>query len=76
MKGSEVIENTSVNQQGGAGISAAQKVAEKGVNAVITGNIGPRATDVFKQFNIQVYKGTGLIKKVLQAFIDGKLNKI
>lgn len=61
---------------GGAGISAAQAIAEKDVKAVITGNIGPRAVDVFRQFNIQVYKGTGLVKKVLQDFIDNKLSKI
>ncbi|OIO15243.1 hypothetical protein COV53_03710 [Candidatus Gottesmanbacteria bacterium CG11_big_fil_rev_8_21_14_0_20_37_11] len=76
VNGIEAIENTSINQLGGAGISAAQMVAEKGIKAVITGNIGPRALDVFRQFNIQVYKGTGLVKEVIQDFIDSKLTKI
>lgn len=76
VKGFEAIENTSVNQMGGAGISAAQMVVEKGVNAVITGNIGPRALDVFRQFNIQVYRGAGLVKEVLQKYIEEKLEKI
>ena len=72
----EAIENKSTDQMSGAGISAAQLMAEKNVNAVITGNVGPRALDVLRQFNIEVYTGSGAIKKVLQEFINGKLKKI
>lgn len=72
----EVIKNESTNQMGGAGISAAQLIAEKNVNTVITGNVGPRALDVLRQFNIEVYSGSGAIKEVLQEFINGKLKKI
>jgi len=72
----EAIENMSAKQRGGAGISAAQTVAEKGVKAVITGNIGPRASDVLRQFNIEVYNGSGAVKEALQKFIDGKLERI
>ncbi len=72
----ETIENKSINQTSGAGISTAQSMAEKNVNAVITGNVGPRAFDVLKQFNIEVYSGKGAIKEVLQEFIEGKLKKM
>ena len=72
----EILENKSTDQMSGAGISAAQLMAEKNVNVVITGNVGPRALDVLKQFNIEIYYGNGLIKEVLQEFIDGKLKKI
>ncbi len=72
----EILENKSINQMSGAGISAAQLMAEKNVSAVITGNVGPRALDVLKQFNIDIYYENGLIKEVLQEFIDGKLKKI
>jgi len=72
----EAIKNESENQMGGAGISAAQLMAEKNVNAVIAKNVGPRALDVLKQFNIGIYYGDGAIKKVLQEFIDGKLEKM
>jgi len=75
IKKTEAIKNESVNQMGGAGISAAQLMAEKNVNAVITKNIGPRAMDVLRQFNIPVYPGEGVIKNVLQEFIDGRLKK-
>jgi len=72
----EAIENKSTDQMSGAGISAAQLIAEKNVNAVITGNVGPRALDVLRQFNIKIYSGSGAVKEVLQEFIDGKLKKI
>jgi len=71
----EIIENESTNQMSGAGISAAQLMAEKNVKAVITGNVGPRAFDVLKQFNIEVYQGGGKVKEVIEKFIEGKLEK-
>lgn len=72
----ESIENASSDQVGGAGISTAQAIAEKNVKVVITGNIGPRGSDVMRQFNIEVYRGNGLVKECLQKFIDNKLEKI
>jgi predicted Fe-Mo cluster-binding NifX family protein len=71
----EIIENESTNQMSGAGISAAQLMAEKNVKAVITGNVGPRAFNVLKQFNIEVYQGEGKVKEVIEKFIEGKLEK-
>jgi len=72
----ETIKNEDINQTSGVGISTAQLMAEKDVKAVITGNVGPRALDVLKQFSIEIYFGKGTIKEVLQKFIDGKLEKI
>jgi predicted Fe-Mo cluster-binding NifX family protein len=73
IKRTEIIENKSTGQMSGAGISAAQLMAGKNVNAVITGNVGPRALDALEQFDIKVYSGSGAIKEVLQEFMDGKL---
>jgi predicted Fe-Mo cluster-binding NifX family protein len=75
IKGFEAVKNESENQMGGAGISASQFLVEKNVDVVITGNVGPRATDVFKQFKVEVYQGSGLIKEVLDKFIKGELKK-
>ncbi len=72
----EVVKNEGTDQMSGAGISTAQLMAEKNVNAVITGNVGPRALDVLNQFNIEIYAGEGIVKDVLQNFIDKKLKKI
>jgi predicted Fe-Mo cluster-binding NifX family protein len=75
IKSFEVVENTSANQMGGAGISAAQTVAEKDIGAVISGNIGPKAADALKQFNIKMYNSKGKVKEVVQKFIEKKLNE-
>ncbi len=72
----EAVENVSAKQLGGVGIAAAQTVVEKGANALITGNVGPRALDVFRQFDIQVFKGSGPVKEALQKFLDNKLGRI
>ena len=76
IQGFEAVENISAEQVGGAGISAAQTIVEKDVDAVISGNIGPRALDVLKQFNIKIYNGSGKVSEVLQKFIDKKLEII
>ncbi len=63
----EVIKNLSIDQRGGAGVSAAKVVAEKNVDAVIAGNIGTRALSIFKQFNIKTYLKKGLIKNAVSG---------
>jgi predicted Fe-Mo cluster-binding NifX family protein len=76
IKSSEAVENTSASQMGGAGMTAAQAVAEKKVDAVITGNIGPRAFSAFQQLGIEVYQGSGTVKEVLDKFAKNELKKI
>ena len=65
----ETFKNISAAKSGGAGISAAQFVADKGIDAVIAGSIGPRASDVLKQFKIKTYEESGSVKQVLQKFL-------
>ena len=76
IKSVESIENTAAAQFGGAGITSAQLVANEKVNAVITQNMGPRAFGVLQQLGVDVYKGSGKIKDVVQKFLEGKLEKI
>ena len=76
IKDFKTIENTATPQMGGAGITAAEIVANQKPDTVITTNLGPRAFQVFNQFKIKVYKGQGKIKNVMQDFIDGKLTKM
>jgi len=71
----EIIENSNAAQKGGAGISAAQTIADKGIQVLITGNVGPRALDVSNQFNIIIYLAKGKIKQALNDFIEGKLTE-
>jgi predicted Fe-Mo cluster-binding NifX family protein len=76
IKNVKAIENTAAGQMGGAGITAAEIVANEKVNAVITANLGPRAFSVFEQFGIKVYQGQGNIKDAIRKFIEGQLTEI
>ncbi len=76
IKNASDLENTAVAQMGGAGITAAQLVADQGVQAVITGNMGPRAFAVFQQLGIKIYQGSGTVREVLQKFAKGELEEI
>ncbi|MCK4553993.1 NifB/NifX family molybdenum-iron cluster-binding protein [Candidatus Parcubacteria bacterium] len=75
-KSVKAIENTAAGQMGGAGITAAEIVANEKVSAVITTNLGPRALSVFEQFRIKIYQGQGKIKDAIQKFIKGELTEI
>ncbi len=73
----EAIDNTSAAASGGAGISAAQMVADKDAEAVITGNVGPNAMNVLKAANIKIYKGNAAsVKENVELFVKGMLECI
>ena len=71
----QTIKNESQQQKGRAGISVAQLMAEKNIEAVITKNIGPRAFEVLHQFHIKVFSADGEIKQVLKDFMEEKLEE-
>ncbi len=52
----EFIDNSAAASQGGAGIKAAQLLADKGVKAVITFRCGENAAEVLKPAEITLYK--------------------
>ena len=68
-------ENSVAKRPSGVGVAAAQRVAELGAEAVITGIPGPKAGTVLQQFGIKVYNGTGYpsVKEALEALASGKL---
>lgn len=53
----------------GAGIGAAAMVAEKGVKAILTGRVGPKAMAVIEQAGILVVSDvSGSVREAVQAF--------
>lgn len=73
----KAIQNQAATAMGGAGIQAAQLVANEGVEAVICGNIGPNAFGVLSEAGIKVIAGVGdiLVKEAIQRFIKKELRE-
>jgi len=70
----EAIENGNSSLGGGAGIQAAQLVAEKGAKAVLTGNCGPNAYQTLSAAGIDVMVGcSGTVSEVVARFQAGQL---
>jgi predicted Fe-Mo cluster-binding NifX family protein/ferredoxin len=71
----EAIENPNIALGGGAGIQSAQLMSEKGVTAVLTGNCGPNAFNVFGQAGIQVIVGvSGPVRDAVEQFKAAAFN--
>jgi len=69
----EVMDNSSAMAAGGAGISAAQAIADRGVQAVLTGNCGPNAHQVLSSAGIQIITGvSGTVKAAIESYQSGK----
>lgn len=72
----EALQNTNMNAPIGAEIAAAQEVAQKNVEAVITGNIGPNASQVLSQVGIQTVTGaSGTVRQAIEDLKIGKLKE-
>lgn len=71
----EVVENKqNLQLPQGAGIQAAMTVVEKGAQAVLTGNCGPKAFRVLQAARVSVAVGLeGSIREVIQKFGEGKI---
>lgn len=70
----ESVENSSAMASGGAGISAAQIITGKGVEAVLTGNCGPNAYQVLSPAGIKVITGvSGKVRDAVQSYKSGNL---
>ena len=71
---SETAENPAVSAGGGAGIQAAQFVIQQGAQAVLSGNVGPNAFQVFSAAGVPIYlHGEDTVRQAVEAFKAGKL---
>lgn len=73
----EAIENTAGQTFQGAGVSAAQMIANKGVAAVFAGNFGPKAISVLSGVGIKIFAVSGITaKQALEQYKTGKLKEV
>jgi predicted Fe-Mo cluster-binding NifX family protein len=75
--GFEAISNPAMSAAGGAGIQAAQFVVGQGAQAVLTGNVGPNAYNVFQAANVPIYLLTGgTVRETVEAYKAGQLQSV
>lgn len=71
----EALENPHIGGIGGVGVQVGQMMDERGVDVIITGNIGPNAFKTIEASNVTVYTGAhGTINQVLDDYKNGTLN--
>ena len=76
-KESVFLDNSAAASQGGAGIKAAQTVADSQVGALLTPRCGENAAEVIHAANIKIYKTRNdSIKDNIAAFEEGKLSML
>ncbi|MBW2603810.1 MAG: DUF5320 family protein [Deltaproteobacteria bacterium] len=70
----EAFDNESIALGGGAGIQSAQFVVSKGVDAVITGNCGPKALQTLSAAKVEIFVGqSGTVREVVEKYKRGDI---
>jgi predicted Fe-Mo cluster-binding NifX family protein len=68
----EAIENPNLSLPGGAGIQTAQLIANRGVQALLTGSCGPNAFRTLEAGGVEVFVGvTGIVKEAALKYKKG-----
>jgi predicted Fe-Mo cluster-binding NifX family protein len=74
---SEFFSNPNRNGTGGIGVQSGQLMSQKGVEAVITGRVGPNAFEALHAAGIRIYTGvSGSARDILEKFDSGKLRPV
>lgn len=69
------VDNLAQSSAGGAGIKAAQTVADQKVNALLTPRLGENAADILEAAGIKIYQAINAsARNNIDAFGDGKLS--
>ncbi|MCW3141659.1 MAG: DUF5320 family protein [Methanophagales archaeon] len=72
----EAMPNEAIAAPGGAGIQAAQTVVNKGVDVLISGNIGPNAFQVLSTAGVKIATGAyGTVKEAVEMYKNGRLSE-
>jgi len=73
IKDVKTVENPSASATGGAGIKAAQFVANETAEYVVAGNFGPNAAAVLMQAGVKMIQAQGSVKDTVDKIVSGEL---
>ena len=72
-----VDNEANLNADQGAGIQAGKNVIDLGVDAVITGHVGPKAFATLQAGSISVFTGAaGTVTDAIEQFREGRLSPV
>ncbi|MFW6266585.1 MAG: NifB/NifX family molybdenum-iron cluster-binding protein [Halanaerobiales bacterium] len=72
----EFIKNSAQNAASGAGVEAAQLVADQKADIMFTPNIGPKAFSGLQSLNLEIYMAKGTIEKAVKDYKNDELKKV
>ncbi len=73
----ESIENGNGSATGGAGVQAAQQVISKGIDALITGSVGPNAFSLLSSENVEMkIFSSGSVLEAIKSYRSDSLDSI
>src|SRR4030042_4399291 len=71
----EAVENPNLGASGGGGIQSAQLVSNKGVEVLLTGQVGPNAFTTLQAAGIKILIGaSGKVREVLEKYQKGQIS--
>ena len=73
IKRAKVVPNQFAAAVHGAGIQAAQWVANQGAKAVIAGNFGPNVMRILQQAGVEMVVSHGVVREVVEKYLRGEL---
>ncbi|MBT4870499.1 MAG: hypothetical protein HON47_02915 [Candidatus Diapherotrites archaeon] len=76
IKTTNSVENQGALQGHGAGLKAAEQIGKLNVDAVITGDLGPNATNILKQLGIKAYRAGGKASEAINDYLKNNLKEI
>jgi len=73
----EAVSNEAAMASGGAGIRAAQTVASKNVEAVLTGSVGPNAFPALQDAGVRILAGvSGTVKSAIESYAKDEFQEL
>ncbi|MFP3909174.1 MAG: NifB/NifX family molybdenum-iron cluster-binding protein [Archaeoglobaceae archaeon] len=72
----EVVQHSGA-RGGGAGIVAAQTLADKGVEILLTGRVGPNAMEALSSSKIKIYRASGMkVEEAVKKLMQNELQEV